>query len=320
MQNTLNSSIFSGQTCIASESANHGMDTDFDLEPQFENSNSLEGYLRADILGSTPVPITSTCVGSIKAEIPDKVQSSPMLTLLGVGRNEQGGEPTLAELNMDPVLMEDIISLISNEEDEERQKGFLDNQTIKNQQQESASDNNSVVCIQSVGHYQPPKGASYITLPPCTLGQTATVTSLHNSNSQLFPNRTACQNVSVAPTTLVTDIKIEPKDPEEKSCLHKLLTQKPAAHTHTSQLCNRQTMPIVGHKRAPPLEQVKSESVEEKWKEIEMFIHNPESPSKRKRYGKQMYFYQSNHFYFMLCIFVCISFIIVFLDLHVINL
>nr|KAG5714222.1 hypothetical protein BaRGS_018439 [Batillaria attramentaria] len=85
----------------------------------------------------------------------------------------------------------------------------------------------------------------------------------------------------------VTSIKTEPEDPDEKLSLQKLLTSPPKSAASPPQTVPtvKQVMPVVGQKRAPPLKQVKSESVEEKWKEIEQFIHNPDaSPSKKRRH------------------------------------
>lgn len=151
-----------------------------------------------------------------------------------------------------------------------------------------------------------------MTLTPVPKSLTATFTSQvpAASATQMYPSQSSIrQNIAVITPVSTSDIKSEPVDPDDKSCLHKLLTQGPtgklagalSAQASASPASNRQVMPVVGHKRAPPLK-VKSESVEEKWKEIEKFIHNPETSKKRRRTGEKYILYI---YVFMVYILVC---------------
>ena len=111
--------------------------------------------------------------------------------------------------------------------------------------------------------------------------------------------------ISVSATTTIKTEPIDTYESGDKPCLHKMLSSSPPAATQRAASVSppqcgsaspgRRVMPVVGQARAPPLgQQVKAESVEEKWKEIEKFIHDPETSSssssrKRKRHGESVH-------------------------------
>ncbi|PVD29416.1 hypothetical protein C0Q70_08667 [Pomacea canaliculata] len=282
MQNTLNANIFCGQSCGNSEAVSLP-DAEFDLEPQYEQSNNLETYFI-----NSPVT-NATVVGPLGQATVTHPEKPPSESLLSTEKSEMRGGPTLAQLNMDPLLLEDIVSLISNDDDD------LDNQSPETHQQQpqqqqtlNVKTENSTQSLRT-DH----RGNTFMTLTPVPKSLTATFTSQvpAASATQMYPSQSSIrQNIAVITPVSTSDIKSEPVDPDDKSCLHKLLTQGPtgklagalSAQASASPASNRQVMPVVGHKRAPPLK-VKSESVEEKWKEIEKFIHNPETSKKRRR-------------------------------------
>ena len=299
MQNTLNSASL-GQTCSGPDMVTlMSAEPEFDLNPQYENSNSLEGFFGGALNGSSLMPSTSE--GNLSSQIgagAEKPISRGMLSLLGVGVQELKQEgPTLAELNMDPYLFEDIDSIIGKEE--KPQLSSVTKQMISDPRKPAtaskltklepaqklfASDTQfSSSQASGVRMSQPAQSVSQSTVQPLT---------------NLFGSKT--HNVAVVPPITVTasTIKTEPMDSSDsnKSCLHKMLSSpplKPATQSPgfpvQSSPPGRQVMPVVGQSRAPPLgQQMKSESVEEKWKEIEKFIHDPEPSTsrKRKRHGE----------------------------------
>ena len=316
MQNTLSNGMF-GQTCPGTGMVPLTTEPEFDLNPQFENSNSLEGFFGGALTRSL---MPSPCEGSIggsasgRSEKPD---STGLLGLLEVSQQElKLGGPTLAELNMDPFLMEDIDNLIENEEEEKKpvvkQMGCSDvmKQLTAGQsgQMEAAPKT-----LTTLNPFNPTTTTTSLSSQP-----RAELTQLHTQplsrpaaplSSPYGGNRTL--NVAVVPPISVsatTTIKTEPMDTYEsgdKPCLHKMLSSSPPAATQRAASVSppqcgsaspgRRVMPVVGQARAPPLgQQVKAESVEEKWKEIEKFIHDPETSSssssrKRKRHGESVH-------------------------------
>lgn len=295
IQNALNNGIL-GQTCTGSDVAMVNAEPDFDLNPQYENSNSLEGYL-GGMLNDTMMPGTSEASLTMQSAIcSEKQASNGMLGFMETMRSELKQEgPTLAELNMDPYLFEDIYSIIG-EEDKAPVSGAMKQVASDVRKQCTATrpvkTETSPPTYTSVSPFrsQQPQGGS-------TLSRSQ-VPSATCSMSNIFGLKP--QNVAVVPPISVTSttIKTEPVDTYDtdgKSCLHKMLSTPPlrpilgtAAPVQTSSP-PRQVMPVVGQSRAPSLAQqpIKSESVEEKWKEIEKFIHDPELASgrKRKRYA-----------------------------------
>ncbi|KAK7110240.1 hypothetical protein V1264_014150 [Littorina saxatilis] len=271
MQNTFNNGMF-GETCTATDMTPLGAEPDFDLNPQYENSNSLEGFF-GSALSNGMMPTPCDVQGSPN-RCPEKPVVCSMLGLLGVGRQDlKMAGPTLTELNMDPFLIEDIDTIISNEDGERVQCAPV------------ASGDYAKQPV-SVVKTEPHKTLTMLSrFNPNQLRTDQSQVTLTN----LLGNRT---NNAVVPTAT---IKTEPMDTYEtspsKSCLHKMLTasQKTSATPqHAGSPPGGQVMPVAGQTRAPPLGQlVKKESMEEKWKEIEKFIHDPEpSPSrKRKRYA-----------------------------------
>ena len=319
MQNTLSNGMF-GQTCPGTGMVPLTAEPEFDLNPQFENSNSLEGFFGGALTRSL---MPSPCEGSIggsasgRSEKPD---STGLLGLLEVSQQElKLGGPTLAELNMDPFLMEDIDNLIENEEEEKKpvvgavkQMGCSDvmKQLTAGQsgQMEAAPKT-----LTTLNTFNPTTTTTSLSSQP-----RAELTQLHTQplsrpaaplSSPYGGNRTL--NVAVVPpisVSAITTIKTEPMDTYEsgdKPCLHKMLSSSPPVATQRAASVSppqcgsaspgRRVMPVVGQTRAPPLgQQVKAESVEEKWKEIEKFIHDPETSSssssrKRKRHGESVH-------------------------------
>ena len=306
MQNTLSNGMF-GQTCPGTGMVPLNPEPEFDLNPQFENSNSLEGFFGGALNSSL---MSSPCEGSIGGSTSgrsEKQDSTGLLGLLGVGQQEMKlGGPTLAELNMDPFLMEDIDNLIENEEEEKKPMATV---PVK----QMTSD----VMKQLTAGQSGPIETTLKTLTTLSNFSASTTTTsqprAEPSQNQPQPRSAAPisssyanrnLNVAVVPPILVTaaTIKTEPMDTyegDDKSCLHKMLSSAPPASTQRASVSppqsssppGRQVMPVVGQTRAPPLgQQVKAESVEEKWKEIEKFIHDPETSSstsrKRKRHGE----------------------------------
>jgi hypothetical protein len=233
--------------------------------------------------------------------------------------------------SMDPpyVSLDDIESFLSSEEDDKPQTSP---QSSGGGDTATRLAPASTVPAQTVVKSEVPsqKRAPFCMLNATTGSATSTLSRLNvlqprlaaapvNNLFGLKPAATAApNNVAVVPpiccgqptattthTATSTYIKTEPVDTYEmastghQSCLHKMLSQSPERTftTLTTQCSSppdqRLVMPVVGQTRPPP-SLVKSESVEEKWKEIEKFIHNPDGPSasrKRKRYGKLIFFF-----------------------------
>ncbi|XP_076435199.1 uncharacterized protein LOC143275014 isoform X2 [Babylonia areolata] len=293
IQNTLNNGIL-GQTCAGSDVAMVNAEPEFDLNPQYEN-NSLEGYLGGMWTDSMLPGTSEGCLNTLSTICSEKQRSSEFGFLQTMRSDLKQEGPTLAELNMDPFLIEDIYSIIGEEENVQAsstvkqvvsgtRKHSTATQPVKT---ETVTKSSPVSCL----HTAMPPVAQTLSQSQ-VLPATSSVTSVFGSK---------LQNVAVVPPISVTaaTIKTEPVDTYDdtgsKSCLHKMLSSpplrpvlSPAAPMQTSSP-PRQVMPVVGQSRAPSLAQqpIKSESVEEKWKEIEKFIHDPElAPNrKRKRYA-----------------------------------
>ncbi|KAK7508687.1 hypothetical protein BaRGS_00000253, partial [Batillaria attramentaria] len=291
MQNTLNNGIFCGQGCGSSDPIALTTEGDFDLDPYYENSNSLEGYFteaaNSPLVSNSPSGQASSTSVNPSQEMP----SGSMLTLLTPRKPEMKEGPTLAELNMNmnPILLEDIDSMMRNEEEEEKSSRYMEDKPAS-QLPTHEMLKTMVTCAQPVRTVNTHvKSNGFLPLNNYSTNQTVPMMSQFGAAPRLFDNSTAAtQNIAVVPPIPVTSIKTEPEDPDEKLSLQKLLTSPPKSAASPPQTVPtvKQVMPVVGQKRAPPLKQVKSESVEEKWKEIEQFIHNPDaSPSKKRRHG-----------------------------------
>lgn len=347
MQNTLNSGMFGSVCQAARDMTALGAEPEFDLNPQYENSNSLECYFGPALMGS--LLQHEACEGGNLSDSPSvgfrsgkASSSSSLLGLLASGNNGQqvlkmgGSGPTLTELNMsnvDPYLLEDIESFLSSEEEDNKPRVSPNPKGPNSGDSESQAPamvgGPGTVKIENSPPRQSPFSRYTSTANTSSSSSTSSSATSTQSNlavsqprltatpvSNLFSIRPATtQNVAVVPpicceqpaatntttATTATLIKSEPMDTYEttssNSCLHKILSsphQKSITTLTPVSQCGsppgeRLVMPVVGQTRAPPLGQrVKSESVEEKWKEIEKFIHDPEQEAasrKRKRYA-----------------------------------
>lgn len=295
MQNTLNNSVFCGQVCGSGDTITLNAEGDFDLDPYYEKSDSLEGYFAQEANDPMVSDLSGELSTSTSVSPAQKLTSESMLTVLTPKTDDMEDGPTLAELNMNPILIEDVDSMIRHEEEEEKSnRQYMGERGV--QQQACIRDilKSMITSTQPTRTVDAPtKGNTYLPLDRYTASQTSpSMSHSHNSPvSHLYGSATPTHtnnNVAVVPPILAVNIKTEPVDIDDKLCLHKLLTAPPKSAVSPPQTvptsAGKQVMPVVGQKRPPPLQQVKSESVEEKWKEIEKFIHDPEtSPHKKRR-------------------------------------
>ena len=289
---------------------------DFDFNPLFEGTIGLDGVLE-DHVNIPLSPGSNDCT-----ELP--VHRSPMLaSLLGFLKGEQtnvrtsSGDPTLAALNMnnaESLLFEDIESLLDNEEEE---KTVTSIQPVTCEVRKASNYAYpcmaNQVCLDMGCTSSMPSEILSSTISMAYGNFRATPTTPHSmlqpqhcftSTSTLFGSRTVNHNVAVvAPThvAVTAPVKVDAREVSSpdgnadkfvqrdfQGSVHNLVSSSlPLCKSST---CRKRVMPVIGRARRPTLPRnFYTDSMEEKWKEIEEFIHKSEQGAfvrKRKLHRK----------------------------------
>ncbi|KAL8607930.1 hypothetical protein ACOMHN_005485 [Nucella lapillus] len=297
---------------------------DFDLNPQFENSNNLEGFFGGALgAGMTSGSFMDTSLGFQSGSLKQELMPSPQA--------DGGTKPAPPEVNVDPYLFgEDSdsgvfgearrqpASLTSPHRVEDGDSGVF-SEARRLQPASLTSPHRVVESIKKEMSLPLPSEAGPKTFTPLRTVKTsqspAAIVRLLQQHSQassghpspasfsdLLTSSRAQRGALASPVPTFT-IKTEPADSDRSSgdsnsYLHKMLTSP--SQQSAAQLRSPPSQPprqcAEGQSRPPSLgQQGKSGSVEEKWKEIEKFIHDPDSEQpprptsardrKRKRHG-----------------------------------
>ncbi|XP_067657779.1 CREB3 regulatory factor-like isoform X2 [Haliotis asinina] len=273
MQNSINGSLCSPSL----SSYTHGKE-DFDLKPQYE-MNSLDLSL-TDSVGNPGTPSSSKFW--VKSEMFDPEMS--------MENCDMSNGPTLAELNMDESLLDEVVSLVNAD------SAFA---TSTNSALCSKGDNNvslsSLLCTQSTSvpratDLQQPvtklatSCVSQMNLTPPYSRSPASWAVDGTQVKKPAPTLVSSSVQSSVPSSTVTGSL--PVD--DKSTLHKLLLRNSVAPlsrpqssmpTQSPQIPSR-TGVTTGVKRSATVAKLGDEDVEEKWKEIEKYIHEKSEDSK----------------------------------------
>ncbi|XP_071089768.1 CREB3 regulatory factor-like isoform X1 [Haliotis cracherodii] len=275
MQNSINGSL-----CSPSLSGySHGKE-DFDLKPQYE-MNSLDLSL-PDSVGNPGTPSSSKFW--VKSEMFDPEMS--------MENCDMSNGPTLAELNMDESLLDEVVSLVNAD------SAFA---TATNSALCSKGDNHvslsSLLCTQSTSVPRATDLQQPVTKLATSCVSQMNLTPPYSQSSVSWAvdstkvNKPAPTHVSYSVQSTVPSSTVTGTLPvDDKSTLHKLLLRKPVAQVSRSE-SSMPSQPPQTHSRTGVPTRVKrsattanlgnrDEDVEEKWKEIEKYIHEKSEDSK----------------------------------------